>query len=260
MIQQGIDFFTEYPWAFFPAFYAFICLRLILFSGGMYLLLWKLFPNQLERRRIQHGQPYKGQIREEIIASCLGYFTWAAIAQALWFVFAAGWTKIYVDLDSRPLYWIPLGIVLAMLIHDFYFYWLHRWLHTPWAFKNVHYTHHRSKVPTPYAAHSFHWIESLLNGLYIIPIILLVPMHVGTLFAFAMLTHFFSTWGHFNYELMPFQTWFKWWGRWVTTSSHHNHHHIFVTKNFGLYVRYWDKWFGTLSPKTQEYFEKKIVS
>jgi lathosterol oxidase len=258
MVEDTIDFFSTHLFGVAAVFYIFLVLRFLAITSSVHFILWTWQPEFLKSRRIQNGTLRPGQIRQEVKNALLGFLTWSLIAQFCFFLFQNDFTHVYLNWDQYPVWIVPVNILGWMLFHDVYFYWTHRWLHTPWAYRNIHYVHHRSKIPNPYSSHSFHWIEALINGFYIIPILLFMPIHPVMLFFMGVVTHFFTIWGHFNYELMPFQTWFKWWGRWVTTSTHHNFHHVEVNKNFGLYLRYWDLWFSTLSAETEKFFMSRV--
>ncbi len=57
-----------------------------------------------------------------------------------------------------------LGLAAMLAAHDFYFYWIHRWMHAPALYRFFHEVHHRSFNPTPGAAFSFHPLEVLLES------------------------------------------------------------------------------------------------
>ena len=244
---------------FFPLIlFIFLCLRYFIISVGMYQLLWKTFNKPLENRRIQKTDIKPGQINYEIKYSLISFFAMAISTWPLIYMFENGQTAIYRNWSDMPLWMVPLGVLIFFVWHDIYFYWSHRWLHSKWAFKKIHYIHHLSKVPTPFDSHCFHWFEGILQIIFIYPIVIWVPMHPWTFVLYMAITHFFAAWGHFNYELMPLKTWNAWWGSWVTTSTHHNYHHKFNNGNLALYFKFWDKKFGTLDPRTEERFKKYL--
>ncbi len=224
----------------------------------MYQLLWKIFPEKLKGRQIQEGKLKKGQIKYEIKYSIISFAAMAIVSSPLFYLFLAGKTAIYLNWNDQSLWMIPFAILVFFFWHDLYFYWSHKWLHSKWALKKIHYIHHLSKVPTPFDSYCFHWIEAVLQIIFIYPLVLFLPMHPWTFVGYMALTAFFSAWGHFNYELMPFGTWKKWWGKWVTTSTHHNLHHKYNKGNYALYLRFWDIKFGTLDDRTAERFKEYI--
>ncbi|TVU01849.1 hypothetical protein EJB05_52663, partial [Eragrostis curvula] len=46
-----------------------------------------------------------------------------------------------------------------LLVVDYLNYWIHRLLHTKWAYNNIHHVHHDFTAPTGYAASYSHWVE-----------------------------------------------------------------------------------------------------
>jgi sterol desaturase/sphingolipid hydroxylase (fatty acid hydroxylase superfamily) len=249
-------YFLQVNKLYFPLIlFLFFVVRYFFLSYLVYIILWKLFPKKLQNRRIQAGPVSNGQIFLEIKDSLISFIFMALFLTPLFFIFLSGQTAIYLNWQDKPLYWIPLAVLIFFFWHDIYFYFSHRLLHKPWFFKNIHWVHHQSKIPTPCASHSFHWAEAILQILFIYPVVIWVPMHPWTFVIYMALTHFFATWGHFNYELMPYKAWDAWWGSWVTTSTHHNHHHEKIKGNFGLYLKCWDVRLNTLLQKTNEHFQ-----
>jgi Sterol desaturase len=133
-----------------------------------------------------------------------------------------------------------------ILVHDTYFYWTHRLLHTKWLFKKIHTVHHRSVNPTPWAAYAFHPVEALVESLVIFPFITLFPVHylVFGLFTFQVLV--MNVIGHLGFEFIPRRLRFSAMGKFLTSSTHHNLHHQKTRKNFGYYFTFWDRLMRTL--------------
>ncbi len=248
VIQFLIEHITWFPVILF----LFLSLRYFLISSIMYVSLWFVFSKALKKRRIQEGALLKNQIWNEIRHSLESFAAMSVICTPLFYLYAHGKTTIYHNWVDYPLWWIPINILIFFFWHDWTFYIHHRWLHTPWAYKHIHYVHHISRIPTPFASHAFHWVEGAMQIVFIYPVVMWVPMHPWTFVGFMALSAFFASWGHFNYELMPLGTWHAWWGSWVTTSTHHNLHHKYNNGNFSLYLRSWDRVNGTLHPQTEE--------
>ena len=144
---------------------------------------------------------------------------------------------------------VLLEFTAFVLLHDTYFYWAHRGMHTPWLFRCMHRVHHRSRTPTPWAAYAFAPPEALLEAAIMPVAALLIPMHEVT--AFLFVTHMIvrNVIGHAGVELFP-----RWWLqapllRFVTTTTHHDLHHSQSAYNFGLYFTWWDRWMNTEHPQ-----------
>jgi Delta7-sterol 5-desaturase len=255
-LKQFLLGFEGNEWSFAPYVFATLLLRYILFAGGSYLLLWLILRNKLKSRRIQPREVSRQQMGQEIFWSISSIVMNSLLGVIILKLYFAGHTQIYLhaaDYGGYP--YILLSLLIYLAVHDAYFYWMHRALHTPFLFKHVHAIHHKPLNPTPFAAFCFHPIEAILEMAFLLPLILLVPIHFVVLIVFLILTFVLNVNGHLGYELLPYSSWRKWWGSWLTTSTHHNMHHQYFKSNYGLYLRFWDMRYKTMHPKTQEVFE-----
>ncbi len=257
-MQEILNFLTENI-IYFPLYYYFLTLiEFFLITGSIYFLLWHVLSKKIKYREIQKRKLFPGQIKYEVKTSIIAFFFMSLAQWPLFYLFTKGYTSIYLNWSQYPLWYVPMSLFIWMLWHDIYFFITHRWLHTPWAYKHIHYIHHKSHVPTPWSTHSFHWLEAIMQMLFLYPLVILMPMHLYSFLVFMGITHFFSVWGHFNYEMMSLHTWDAWWGKWVTTSTHHNLHHKYNKGNLGLYIRYWDILTKKIHPKTGERFKEYL--
>ena len=140
-------------------------------------------------------------------------------------------------------------LAAMILLHDAYFYWAHRFMHTKWLFRRVHRVHHKSRTPTPWAAYAFAPPEAILEAGILPVTALLLPLHEVTVILFV--THMIvrNVVGHAGVELFP-----NWWLRapllrLITTTTHHDLHHSHGGYNFGLYLTWWDRWMKTEHPE-----------
>lgn len=205
--------------------------------------------------RTRHPGLYLGldeQMRREVgwsLASAAIYGIPAGMAAWAWQ--ARGWTKIYTDVGDYPLWWLPLSLVVFLFAHDSWFYWTHRWMHTPAAFRIAHAVHHASRPPTAWAAISFHPIEAVTGAVVIPALVFLIPIHVGTLGLVLATMTIMGVTNHMGWEMFPRRLVHSPAGRWLITASHHQRHHEHYQCNYGLYFRFWDRLCGTdrgLSP------------
>jgi Delta7-sterol 5-desaturase len=207
--------------------------------GVRYLLTSGAFA--LATRHVRPGL-YAGlgpQIRKEIawsLASAAIYGIPAGIVAWGWQ--ERGWTRIYTDLGSYPLWWLPVSLLVYLLAHDTWFYLTHRWLHRPGPFRLAHAVHHASRPPTAWAAMSFHPWEAISGAVVIPALVLLIPIHVGVLGLVLAIMTVMGVTNHMGWELFP-----RWIARsgWLITASHHQRHHDEYRCNYGLYFRLWDR-------------------
>ena len=230
--------------------------RYFLLAGIPFLIFYILFPDFFKRNKIQRKIAKNKDFIREIMHSMQTTFIIAGIGLLILKTPLREYTQVYYDLAAFPLLWIPLSIVIALIIHDTYFYWMHRSVHHPKIYKRVHLLHHKSVNPSPWASYSFHFYEGVLEALIAPIILVLVPMHPLSLFLFTILAFAINVYGHLGYEIAP-----RWFRKSIlfellNTSIYHNMHHSKFKGNYGLYFRFWDRIMGTEHPDyVKEYDE-----
>lgn len=206
--------------------------------------------------KIQKRKASSKDFIREILYSIQSSFIFLAITVLLLKTDLKYFTKYYEDIHDYPLWWIPISLLLVLVIHDTYFYWMHRLIHTPFLFKKIHLVHHQSVNPSPWASKSFHFLEACMEIL-ILPIILfLLPLHEITIGTFAILLFGINVYGHLGFEIMPQSFRKSFLFEIVNTSVHHNLHHSKFKGNFGLYFRLWDRWMKTENPNYVKEYDK----
>lgn len=156
-----------------------------------------------------------------------------------------GWTQIYADSAAYPLWYLPVSVLLYLLAHDAWFYWTHRWMHTPRLFRIAHAIHHASRPPTAWAAMSFHPWEAITGAVVIPALVFLIPIHVGALGVVLAIMTVMGVTNHMGWEVFPQPIVNGALGKWLITASHHQRHHAEYRGNYGLYFRHWDWFCGT---------------
>lgn len=195
--------------------------------------------------------PRKFEYRYTIISLLI----YALVGLILGFYIDQGNTKVY----KGPIHGIPgfaylvISLFSALGIHDLYFYFSHRLLHSKYFFKSVHSRHHRSQPANAWSAFSFHPIEAYLQ-IGIVPLVALVlPIHEYVFYLFVGFLLFIPVYGHSGYELRGGKAKFF---SLFNTSLHHYQHHQFVNYNFGIYLNIWDKLFSTNYPGYDKTFRE----
>jgi len=210
-------------------------------------------------RRLQDS-PFTGQqIRREIINSMVSVVIFTIAGFLIVTLYSAGWTQLYTDPDQYGAVWFWLQIPAALMIHDWYFYWMHRTVHHPKLYGRVHHTHHLSRNPTAFAAFAFHPIEAVLEVAIVVIITTVLPMHGVGLTLYVLISLAYNVYGHLGYEIMP-----RWiaksaLGKFLNTSAYHNQHHKTFRYNFGIYTTIWDRLHGTMHPQADDYFDRATV-
>ena len=217
---------------------AIVAARYLVTSGGFALA------TRLRRPGLYAG--LNAQIGREIgwsLASAAIYGVPAGLVAWGWQ--ARGWTRIYADPHAYPLWWMPLSLLAYLLAHDTYFYWTHRLMHRPWAFRAMHAVHHASRPPTAWAAMSFHPWEAVSGAIVIPALVFLIPIHVAMLGLVLAIMTVMGVTNHMGWELFPRRLVHGRAGGWLITASHHQRHHEQYRCNYGLYFRLWDRLCGT---------------
>ena len=187
--------------------------------------------------RVRHPRLYAGldaQMRREI--------RWSLTAAAIYGIPAGivawgwrdhGWTRIYTDIHTMPLWYLPLSLLIYLFAHDSWFYWTHRWMHLPGPFRLAHAVHHASRPPTAWAAMAFHPVEALTGAVIIPLLVFLIPIHVGVLALVLGIMTVMGVTNHMGWEIFPKPMWSGPLGGWFITASHHQRHHERYGCNYG---------------------------
>lgn len=215
------------------------------------LLLWGLLHIALRKRlghRLIEAWPTARDIRREVAYSISSMLIFAAAGVGITALVLSGHMVVYKDPARYGWAWLLLSLPVMIVWHDLYFYFTHRWLHSPLMFRRFHGVHHRSRNPSPWAAYAFHPVEALIN-VAVTPIALLVlPLHFWVIVAFGMHQILRNAHGHAAVETMPRGFARHRLGRHITTTTHHHQHHETARGNYGLWFTWWDRWCGTERP------------
>src|SRR5262249_9122920 len=116
-----------------------------LFAGGVYLAFYVLFRRMMRTRKIVPRLPERRQMAREVLLSLRSMAIFGLTGGVVVFLALCGIRPhVYREIAEYGMGWYVGSIVLAVLIHDTYFYWTHRLLHHPALFRRYHLTHHQS--------------------------------------------------------------------------------------------------------------------
>lgn len=90
------------------------------------------------------------------------------------------------------------------VLHDAWFYFTHRLLHSKKLYRRVHSLHHESTVPTAFTGYAFHPLEGAIVFLNEILVTFLFPIHGGLHRCYHLWTTVIHNGGHAGYEIAPF--------------------------------------------------------
>ncbi len=223
-------------------------IRYFLVAGLAFFIFYKLFVVFFKSNKIQTRDAGRKELLHEIIQSTQTSIILTIVTIIILYSPLREYTQLYNNIYDYSLWWIPVSVFIALVVHDTYFYFMHRSLHHPKLFKIIHLTHHKSTNPSPWASYSFGFIEGVLEVMIAPVILLLIPMHPLSLVLFTLVAFIINVYGHLGYEIMP-----KWFRKSflfeiTNTSVHHNLHHEKFNGNYGLYFRFWDRLLKTENP------------
>jgi len=222
---------------------------------GVVLFLLFIFKRSLKNRKIQSQHASIKQRGRELYYSVLTVLIYATIGIATFTGMQYGIFKIYHQVDDYPTYWLYFSVPLLALVHDTYFYWVHRFLHLKKIFKHGHRVHHLSRIPTPWTAYSFSPFEAVLMAFFVPFYSFIFPVHDLSLLAYLTFMIIRNAAGHSGYEFFP-KGFTKSKLGWNTSHTHHDLHHQSFNFNYALYFTWWDRWMGTEHPQYHEVFDQ----
>ncbi|WP_210466699.1 sterol desaturase family protein [Rufibacter roseolus] len=241
-------------------FYAVLAARYLVIAGLAFVLFYIFLPKKFAGRKIQALFPRRKDYAREVGYSFFTFLVFALYGVLLSSKYVLPHTQIYTNISAYGWAYFALSVVLALVIHDTYFYWTHRLMHHPRLFKLFHLTHHKSVNPSPWAAFSFSPLEAVVEGGIIFVVALLISIHPLAIALFLLLMTVYNVYGHLGYEIYPAWLVDSPVGKWLNTSTNHNMHHKFFKGNYGLYFRFWDEWLGTTHAKYKETLSKLVSS
>jgi sterol desaturase/sphingolipid hydroxylase (fatty acid hydroxylase superfamily) len=230
--------------------------RYFLAAGLGWLVFYVLFRRRWWHRKIIPRLPPAADLRRELLFSALTLLVYAVVGAVSVLAAKAGWTQMYYRIEKHGWGWFWASLLIAIFIHDAYFYWTHRAMHHPRLFRWVHRTHHRSTNPTPWASYSFDPLEAAVHA-FIFPLLIFsLPIHPLAFFLFMAWQITFNVLGHTGFEIYP-----RWFlrsplGIFLNTPTNHVMHHQYFRGNYGLYFNIWDRLMGTNQARYQEQFEE----
>lgn len=228
-------------------FFLAILLRYFIAAGFFYYYFYVLKKNTYENRRLSRRPPKKDQFRKEILWSVKSSLIFAFFGALLYWLWQLDLTAIYLEPETYGWWYLPISLVAILFLHETYYYWIHRWMHHPKIFRNVHKVHHDSHTPTPWTAFSFHPWESLLEALILPLILLVIPVNIYVLVFYLIVMTLSSVVNHLDIEIYPQSFQKSRLGKLFIGATHHQLHHKEYLTNYGLYFTFWDKWMATES-------------
>jgi sterol desaturase/sphingolipid hydroxylase (fatty acid hydroxylase superfamily) len=216
--------------------------------------LGKHFP----KRGLRRSPPLWRSIQKDLELSVLSAVVFALCAALIMSEYGLGVTRLYTDPRQYGLWYLGVSFVAVLILQDTYFYFMHRMFHHPLLLRWLHQGHHRSGDPTPWTSFAFDLPEALIQAIFFVSVIFVVPIHLITLIAVLLTMTVWSVLNHLGFELFPSSFPRHWLGQWFIGSTHHSIHHRKYTVHYGLYFTFWDKMLGTDDPNYENEFDSVL--
>jgi lathosterol oxidase len=227
------------------ALFLIILARYFLAAGGCWWLVRACRPVASAAAMAQQGKRIRDGIRHDIRLSVLSSAIFAVAAAAVLWLQAQGFTKLYGGVDPNTWWYLGVSYLTVLILQDALFYATHRLFHHPALYSTFHRGHHRSRQPTPWTSFAFDMPEALVQAVFLVAIVMLIPLHLITLLAVLSTMTVWAIVNHLDLDCLPRNFPHHLLGRWVIGPAHHSLHHRRPSLHFGLYFTFWDRVCGT---------------
>lgn len=219
----------------------FILLRYFLLVGSAYYVFWKTSFLKSKTQTLHNQVLPQGQMKTELLYSVVSSFIFALSGLVIGMSWQGGHTQIYTEFSYYGHWYLPCSFLLYGLVHEFYFYYTHIWMHKPKIYKKVHKIHHISVKTSPWASFSFHPWEALVHAAFLPLLVFIIPIHPVVILSYLTFMTVTAISNHLGVELIPF----KMVKNYFISGEHHSIHHRKLNYNYGLYYTFLDKLSGT---------------
>ena len=165
--------------------YVFDLLRYLIPASAAFFFFWVWRKHRWETRLVQGRWAPKRQLRTEVRYSMYTVIVFSVVGSVLYQGTRAGVFKIYEDFSRHSLIYFLFSVITIIVLHDAYFYWTHRAMHSKKLFRIFHRVHHISTNPSPWAAYSFAVPEAIVQALFLPLFTLLIPVQGAVVFLFS---------------------------------------------------------------------------
>lgn len=184
--QPPLDQTKDFAIDWIAAMYGRNLILMTIVAGGLHLYFYT-FQKQGDFRQFD-ARPLKksaraftfnNQVRDNIFWTLVSGVTFWTAYEALMLWAMANELVPTLNFNEHPVVFVLLLFLTPVWI-SFHFYWIHRWLHYPWAYKMFHALHHRNTNVGPWSGLSMHPVEHLLffSSVLIHWIVAAHPIHI----------------------------------------------------------------------------------
>lgn len=158
---------------------------------------------------------------------------------------------------ALPVWYIIIAqLVFFVLLDDFLYYWMHRYMHeNKWLLKHIHSVHHRIHNTCGINGNYMHWVEYSLTATLTLVGPMLIGAHIYVVYLWVILRQVEGADGHIGYDipwnpahLLPV----------YEGPVYHDFHHAKFKGNYAGFLPYLDKYLGkTHIPAYLHYLQQK---
>ncbi|KAF3776929.1 putative methylsterol monooxygenase [Nymphaea thermarum] len=95
---------------------------------------------------------------------------------------------------------VAVQLLVYVLVEDYGVYWVHRLMHSPWAYDKFHRVHHEYTAPVGICTNYGHWVDILILALPTVAGPAIAPCHVLTFTAWLFLRQFQAVESHCGHD------------------------------------------------------------
>ena len=227
-------------------------------AGSLYWLLYLRRSSPLVSQAALSFSEIWAVIRSDVVLSVLSSGIFALCASFMTTAYSLGYTRLYLQPEQHGLWYLGVSLGLILILQDTYFYFAHRLSHHPRCFKWLHQGHHHSKRPTPWTAFAFDPAEAIIQAIYLVGVILIIPVHLSVLVAVVITMTLGALLHHFGLRIFAASAVGNWLGNWIIGPTHHGLHHRKYTVHYSLYFTFWDKLLGTQHDGYENVFNPSV--
>eukprot|EP00923_Selenidium_pygospionis_P002121 GHVN01003276.1.p1 GENE.GHVN01003276.1~~GHVN01003276.1.p1 ORF type:complete len:386 (+),score=44.34 GHVN01003276.1:97-1254(+) len=176
----------------------------------------------------------KSHIGYQIPFSCLIYF----------FCEQMGFNYSFDKIPSWPN--LAIAMFGCSVLEDTWHYALHRLMHNPTLYKNIHKVHHEHQNPFALTAEYAHPIEQMVLGIGFIAGVVLYGTHIIHIWLWMACRTLQACESHMGYDTMLFVNPWRLLP-WYSARGHHDYHHEFFVGNYASFFTWWDDILDTSS-------------
>ncbi|MBR9870644.1 MAG: sterol desaturase family protein [Gammaproteobacteria bacterium] len=153
-------------------------------------------------------------------------------------------------------YVIVAQLVFFVLLDDFLYYWMHRYMHeNKWLLRHVHSVHHRVRNTCGINGNYMHWLEFSLTAMVTLLGPILVGAHIYVIWLWVIIRQIEGADGHIGYDIpwnpVHFLPVYE-------GPVYHDFHHAKFKGNYAGFLPYLDKYMGkTYIPAYLRYLKAK---